>query len=85
MPHHVLRDRHLVVVLAIVNLKLEAHKVGQNGRRAGLCSDGGHFVVGALGPDDGEAVTVATYVSELGLVLLSRGGSGCLTGRGLGL
>jgi hypothetical protein len=39
MPHHVLRDRHLIVDLAIVNLEGQANKVGQNGRRSCLRSD----------------------------------------------
>lgn len=81
MPHHVLRYCHMEVVLAIVNLKVEAHKVWQNGRRAGLCSDGGHFVVWALGKDDGEAVEIRERVSECFLI----SGGAVLTGRGLGL
>jgi hypothetical protein len=59
VPHHVFRYRHLQIVLAIVNLKLEAYKVGQDGRRAGLCSDGGDFVIGSLGPYNGETVARA--------------------------
>lgn len=39
-----------------MNLKLQAHEVGQDGRRAGLCSDRRDFVVGSLGPHDGETV-----------------------------
>lgn len=39
-----------------MNLKLQAHEVGQDGRRAGLCSDGRDFVVWSLGPDNGKTV-----------------------------
>lgn len=52
---HILRNRHMGVVSTIVNLELQPHKVGQDRRRSGLRSHGGHLVVGVLGPDDGKA------------------------------
>lgn len=66
MSHHVLRNRHLVIVLAIVNLKVEPDKVGQDGRRAGLRSDGGHLVVGALRKDDVETRSSCECVVRVG-------------------
>lgn len=56
MSDHVFCNDHLVVVLAIMHLKLEADKVGQNGCGAGLRSYRGDFVALLLWPDNREAV-----------------------------
>lgn len=69
-----------------MNLKLQANKVGQDGRRAGLCSDGRDLVVGSLGPDDGKTVARAQdiHVSSTDRNIFLEGRV-CLTGRGLDL
>ena len=85
MSDHVFRYRNQVVVLAIVNLKLEPDKVGQDRRRAGLRSHGRDLLAGKLGPDNGEAV--ARLVGSdwrSGFGFFSAGGR-LLTGRGSGL
>lgn len=50
MADHVLRYRHRVVHLAIVDLKVHAHEAGQDGRGAGLRADG-RGVFAGLGLD----------------------------------
>ena len=52
MSNHVLCNDYWYVVLAIVNLESQAHEVGQDGRRAGLCADGRDLVSGLLGEDN---------------------------------
>lgn len=54
MAHHVLGDDHIVVDLAIVDLELEAHEVGQDGCGSCLCSDG-HNLLSRLWSDDWES------------------------------
>lgn len=39
MSHHILRNRHIVVHLSIVDLELQADEVWEDGRGAGLCAD----------------------------------------------
>ncbi len=39
MPHHILRDRDLVVDLAVVDLEAQSHEIRQDGGRARLRSD----------------------------------------------
>lgn len=56
VSNHIFRDRHLKIILSIVNLKLQADKIGQNGRGSGLCSNGRDFVSSTLGPDNGETI-----------------------------
>lgn len=56
MSDHVFTNRHLVVVLAIMNLELEADKVGQNCCRSSLCSYRRDFVASLFGPNNGEAM-----------------------------
>lgn len=56
VPNHVLRDGHMVVVLAVVNLERESHKVGQNRRRPCLCSYRGDFLALLRWPHDREAI-----------------------------
>lgn len=56
MPHHLLRDRHVIVYLPIVHLELEPDEVGQDGRAARLRFDGG-CALAWFGADDGEAVS----------------------------
>ena len=63
VAHHVLRHRHLEVILSIVNFEVEPDEVGQDGRGAGLRTDGRDFVTGFLGPDNGET---ARSVRDLG-------------------
>lgn len=58
MSNHVFGDGHMVVVAAIMHLKVESHKVGEDRRRSGLGSNGRDLVAGILGPDDGEAIEV---------------------------
>ena len=40
VAHHVLRNRHVMVDLAVVHLKLQPDEIRQNGRAARLCLDG---------------------------------------------
>ena len=54
MPHHLLRDRHIVVYLPVVHLELEPDEVRQDGRAARLRLDGGRALAW-FGADDGEA------------------------------
>ena len=54
VPDHVLRDSYVLVGFSIVDLELEAHEVGEDGRRACLGLDRGYaFTV--LWPDNREA------------------------------
>lgn len=55
MPHHLLGDSQVNVVLAVVYLELEADKVGQDGGGPGLGADGSDLLAG-LGALDGESV-----------------------------
>ena len=52
MSHHVLRDRHLDIVLAIMDLELEADEIRQDGCGASLGADGKTSFAG-LGARDG--------------------------------
>ncbi len=52
MPHHLLRDRHIVVYLPVVYLKFEPDEIGQNGGAACLRFDWGCSLAG-FGGDDG--------------------------------
>lgn len=45
-PDHILGDGHVVVNFPIVHLELEAHKVWQYSRRAGLCFNRRHLLAG---------------------------------------
>jgi hypothetical protein len=54
MAHHVLGDDHIVVDLAIVDLELEAHEVGQDGCGSCLCSDR-HNLLSRLWSDNWES------------------------------
>ena len=56
MPHHLLRDRHVIVYLPIVHLELEPDEVGQDGRAARLRFYRGGCALAWFGADDGEAV-----------------------------
>lgn len=59
MPNHVLRDSYIEVVLPIVYLELEAHKIGQDGCRACLGLDRGNsFAV--LWPYNGQGQDVGS-------------------------
>ena len=40
MAHHILRNSHVVIHLAVVDLEIEPHEAGKNGGGACLCSDG---------------------------------------------
>lgn len=62
MSHHILRDSHRVVHLAIVDLKVHAHEAGEDGGGAGLGADGGGVFAGH-GLDEGQTV-VACVVSD---------------------
>ena len=55
MPHHLLRDRYIVVNLPVVHLELEPDEVGQNRRAARLRFYRGCTLAG-FGDDDWEAV-----------------------------
>ena len=56
MPHHLLRNRQIVVYLPIVNLKFESHEVRQDGCGTRLRFDWwGGFLAG-FRTDDGKAV-----------------------------
>lgn len=54
MPHHILRNRHIDVILSIVDLKLETDEIREDRGGAGLGSDGRRSLAGD-GADDGEA------------------------------
>lgn len=51
MPHHVLCDRYIVIYLPVVYLKLQAHKIRQDGSRACLSLDRNDALAG-LWPND---------------------------------
>lgn len=55
MPHHLLRDRHVVVDLPVVHLEVQPDEVGQDGRAARLRFDG-RGALARFGGFDGEAV-----------------------------
>lgn len=55
---HVLRYSHIVVDLAVVNLKDEAHEVRKDGRASGLCFDRRRSFAG-LGSHDGQTEVVS--------------------------
>jgi hypothetical protein len=81
VAHHVLRHRHLEVILSIVNFEVESDEVGQDGRGAGLRADGRDFVTGFLGPDNGEtARSVREAWVEKAFVF--RGSYGTMCGPG---
>lgn len=54
---HVFRNRHVNVRLAVVNLELEADKVGQDRGGTGLRPDG-HNLLSGSGAHDGETICV---------------------------
>ena len=37
MPHHILRDRHIMVDLPVIHLELQSYEIRQDGRAACLC------------------------------------------------
>lgn len=55
VAHHLFRDLDVEVVLAVVDLELEAHEAGQDGSSARLRSDGLGFLAWG-GADDGETM-----------------------------
>lgn len=71
MSHHVLGDSHVVVDLAIVYLELETDKVGEDGGRSCLGSDGGDLLAW-LGANDGKASNLGnkSESSQLGKIVL---------------
>ena len=61
MPHHVLRDRHIMIHLPIMHLELESNEIGQDRCAARLRFDWRCTLAG-LGGDDWEAVVVQRSV-----------------------
>ena len=55
MPHHILRDGHIMIDLAIVHLEFQPHEIGQDGRGACLGFDGCLAFAG-FGAYDGKAL-----------------------------
>lgn len=62
MPDHVFRDGDGQIVLAVMNLKVEPDKVGQDRGGPGLRAHWGHLVAGLFGPHNGQ--TAVEYVLE---------------------
>lgn len=60
MSHHVLRYPHIGVALAVVYLKDQSNKVGEDGRGACLSLDR-WYTLTSLGPDDGQAEEVLIF------------------------
>lgn len=59
MADHILRDGHLVVDLAVVDLEAQANECGQDGGGTGLCADRGDVLAG-LGLDNRQPRRLAT-------------------------
>lgn len=55
MTNHLLSNGQINIILAVVDLELEADKVGQDGGGPGLGADGGDLLAG-LGAHDGETI-----------------------------
>lgn len=51
MPHHILRDRDIVVHLPIMHLELQSHEVRQDRRRALLSPDRDHLLALSIAHD----------------------------------
>ena len=60
MADHLLGDDEIVVDLAVVDLELEADKVGQDGGGPGLRADRGNLLA-RLGALDREAILQSSY------------------------
>lgn len=61
MSHHFLRNRNLEIILPVMDLELQAHEIGQDGRGAGLRLDRGDPLAG-FGAYNGETAWFGSAV-----------------------
>lgn len=84
VPHHLVRNHHVVVHLAVVHLEYQSHHVGQDGRRTRLRADWRDFLAG----EDFEDWETGACVRSEGAGgpggLGEGGGYGTMCGPGLG-
>lgn len=81
VPHHLVRNHHVVVHLTVVHLEYQSHHVGQDGRRARLRADWRDFLAG----EDFEDWETGACVRSEGAGGPGGLGEGGVTGRCAGL